>query len=193
MTQTEGARAAGQHERAQGIDDVGQRIQMRNGLQPAGHDGGGINRVAGKEQRHGEHLADSHKAFARLYNARDDERKRREQRRGKDNDDQHVEERERAPIQLHPEQQRETVNDDRLRERADTSGEALAEHERRARSRAGEEFLHDAQVALPDDVDAIKYGHKENALRQDAGSNEVQIGNVARVHRPSCARTLGRR
>ena len=60
---------------------------MRNDLQPAGHDGGGINRVARKEQRHGEHLADAHEAFARLHNARDDERKRREQRRGKDDDD----------------------------------------------------------------------------------------------------------
>ena len=46
MTQTEGARAAGKHESAQGIDDVGQRIEMRNGFQPAGHDFGGINRVA---------------------------------------------------------------------------------------------------------------------------------------------------
>ena len=71
MTQTEGARAAGKHESAQGIDDVGQRIQMRNGLQPAGHDVGGVNRVARKEQRHGEHLADAHEAFARLHNARD--------------------------------------------------------------------------------------------------------------------------
>ena len=89
VTQAEGARAAGKHLSAQGIDDVGQRIQMRNGLQPAGHDGGGVNRVAREEQRHGEHLADAHEALARLHNARDDERERREQRRGEDHEDQH--------------------------------------------------------------------------------------------------------
>ena len=59
-TQTEGAYTSDKHESAQGIDDVRQGIQMRNGLQPAGHDGRGINRVARKEQRHGEDLADSH-------------------------------------------------------------------------------------------------------------------------------------
>jgi len=35
---------------------------MRNGLQPAGHDGDGVNRVTGKEQRHCQHLTDSHEA-----------------------------------------------------------------------------------------------------------------------------------
>src|ERR1035437_6170275 len=133
---------------------------MGNDLEPVRHDSGGINRVARKEQRHGEHLAYSHEAFARLHNARDDERKRREQRRREDNDDQHVEERERAPIQLHPKKQRETVDDDSLRESADTSGEALAEYQCRAWSRTGEEFLHNAKVALPDDVDAVKNSHK---------------------------------
>ena len=82
-TQAEAARAAGKHASAQGIDNIGQRIQMGNDFQPARHDGGGINCVARKEQRHGEHLAYSHEAFARLHNARDDERKRREQRGGK--------------------------------------------------------------------------------------------------------------
>ena len=96
--ETECARAPGQHESAQGIDDVGQRIEMRNDLQPTGHDAGGVNRVAGKEQRHGEYLPDSHEAFARLYNARDDQRKRGEQSRRKDDDDYHIEKGERAPI-----------------------------------------------------------------------------------------------
>ena len=51
---TEGARAAGKHESAQGINDISQRIEMRNGLQPCRHDGSGINCVTRKEQRHGE-------------------------------------------------------------------------------------------------------------------------------------------
>src|ERR1019366_5954246 len=127
----------------------------------------------------------SHEAFARLHNARDDERKRREQRRGKDDDDQYVEERDRAPIQLHLKKQRETVNDDSLRESADTSGETLAEHQCRAGSGTGEEFLQNAEIALPDDVHAVKNSNEENALHQDAGSNEVQIGNVACVHCPA--------
>lgn len=100
--ETEGARAPGQHESAQGIDDVGQRIEMTNDLQPDGHDAGGVNRVAGKEQRHGKYRADAHEAFACFHDIRDDERKRAEQRRGKDNDDHHVEERQRGPNEPHP-------------------------------------------------------------------------------------------
>ena len=46
------------------------------GLQPSGHDGGGVDRVARKEQRHGQDLADAHETLARLHNARDDQRKR---------------------------------------------------------------------------------------------------------------------
>jgi len=70
-------------------------------------------------------------------------------------------------------------------ERVRVPAEKPCEHKCRARSRAGEEFLHNAEVALPDDVDAVKYGHEENALRQYAGSDEVQIRNVARVDRPA--------
>ena len=101
---------------------------MRNCFQPCGHDGSGINRVARKEQRHGEHLTHAHEAFARFHNARDDERKRREQRRGKYDDKQNIQERERVPIQLHPEHQRETVNNDGLRELADGRREQWGEH-----------------------------------------------------------------
>ena len=58
VSQAEAARAAGKHERAQSIDNISQRIEMGNGSQPDGHDGGGINRVARKEQWHGiSHLA----------------------------------------------------------------------------------------------------------------------------------------
>src|ERR1039457_1621351 len=71
-----------------------------------------------------------------------------------------VEERERAPIPLPPQKQRETQKEDSIRDSADTSGEALAEHKCRPRSGAGEEFLHNAEVALPDDVDAVKNGHE---------------------------------
>jgi len=56
------------------------------------------------------------------------------------------------------------------------------QHQRRARGGAGEKFLHDTEVALPYDIDAVKNGHEKNALRQNAGSNEVQIGNIACVH-----------
>jgi len=97
----------------------------------------------------------------------------------------HVQERERAPVEIHPEQEGETVHDGSLRECADAGGEAFPQHECRARGRAGEEFLNDAEVALPDDVDAVKYGHEEDALRQDPRGDEVQIGDVSRVHRPA--------
>ena len=82
-------------------------------------------------------------------------------------------------------QQRKAVNNDGLRESANPSGKSLAEDECGAWSWAGKEFLHNAEVTLPDDVDAIKNGDKENALRQDPGSDEVQIRNVAGVHRPA--------
>src|ERR1035437_9612503 len=77
-----------------------------------------------------------------------------------------------------------------LREGAETSGGALAKHQRGARSQAGEEFLHNAEIALPDDVDAEENGYEENALRQDAGSNEIQVRNIARVHRPAAGEHL---
>jgi hypothetical protein len=37
-----------------------------------GHDGTGINCVAGKEQGHSQHLIDAHEAFARLHDTRDE-------------------------------------------------------------------------------------------------------------------------
>jgi hypothetical protein len=38
VTRTERARAAGKHEDAIDIDGVGQRVYMRKGIEPAGHE-----------------------------------------------------------------------------------------------------------------------------------------------------------
>src|ERR1019366_6712791 len=100
------------------------------------------------------------------------------------------EKRERTPVQLHPEQQRETISNDPLRECADASGKTFAEHQCCAWCRAGEKFLHDAEVAFPDDIDAIKNRHEENALRENTGRDKVEIGNVARVHHPAAGEYL---
>src|ERR1019366_6032123 len=60
------AGAACQHESSQRIHHIGQGIQVGDNLQPARHDGGRVDRVAGKEQWHGEHLAHAHSARRRL-------------------------------------------------------------------------------------------------------------------------------
>jgi len=38
--------------------------------------------------------------------------------------------------------------------------------------------------------DAVKNGDEQHALREDAGRDEVQIGNVARVHRAAAGEHL---
>jgi len=81
---------------------------------------------------------------SRVFTCMRYERKRREQCRGKDDDEHHVEEGKRAPIEFHPAAARDSKRC-RLREGAETAGEALAEHQRRARSRADEEFCTNAR------------------------------------------------
>ena len=39
--------------------------------------------------------------------------------------------------------------------------------------------MHDAEVAFPDHGDAVEDGREQNALRQDAGSHEGEIADIA--------------
>ncbi len=39
--------------------------------------------------------------------------------------------------------------------------------------------MHDAQIALPDNGDAVKDGDEQDALGKDAGRHVIDVGNVA--------------
>ena len=78
----------------------------------------GVDGVAGEEQRHGQHLADAHEALARLHQAGDDQREGGEQGRAQHHDQQHAQQGQRVPVHVHAQEQRQQVDDDRLREGA---------------------------------------------------------------------------
>ena len=76
------------------------------------------------------------------------------------------------------EDERDDVDDDGLDERPHAAGDGLAEDQRDARGGADQHLLHDAEVALPDDGDAVEDGDEERALGQHAGGQEVEVGQV---------------
>ena len=57
---------------------------------------------------------------------------------------------------------------------------------------AGEKFLDDTQVPLPNDGNAIKDSHEENALRENAGGDEIQVRDGASWQRPSPSKDLAK-
>ena len=71
------------------------------------------------------------------------------------------------------------VNDDGLHRSADTGRDRLAVDERGAMRGADQHLVNDAEVALPDDGDAVENGGEEHALRENARRHERQIADVA--------------
>ena len=59
---------------AQALDLVGERVDARDHVQPAGHDRQRVQRAGGEEQRHHDQLADAHEALALLDQRRDQHR-----------------------------------------------------------------------------------------------------------------------
>ena len=178
------------HQRAQRIHLIRQRVGVGNDLQPVGHDGDGVDGVAGEEQRHGQDLADAHEPLARLDDAGDDQRERGEERRAQQDDADDAEQVQRVPAHLDSQQKRQHIDDDRLRQGADARRERFAQHQRGARRRADEELLNDPEVALPDDRDAVEDRDEEHALRQDARRHEVEVAQVAGRDRPDAGEDL---
>src|SRR6266700_2496889 len=165
----------GKHHRTQRVYFIAQRVGMRYDLQPAGHDRDRVDRIAGKEERHRQHLPDAHEALARFYQAGNDERERGKTRRSHDDHDDHAQQVQRVPVHLHAKHQRQQVYDDRLRQRAHARCQRLAEDKSGSRRRTGQELVNNTQVTLPDNGDTRKDGDKEDALGQDAGSHKIQV------------------
>ena len=52
------------HDSAQGIHQISERVENGNDVQPVGHHDERIDGIAGKKQRHREHLANAHKTLS---------------------------------------------------------------------------------------------------------------------------------
>ena len=118
-----------------GVDLVGERIDVRHGAQPGRHQRQWIDGVAGEEDRHGQHLADAHEAFARLHDAGNDQRQRREQPGTEQIDRGHADQIERIKIDADAEHERQRI-DDQACERPARRPKAPCPDQRRARRRA---------------------------------------------------------
>ena len=102
---TEGAFSALDHHRAQRIDEVGQGIDQGDDLERHRHDRDGIDRVAGEEERHRQHLSDAHHAVAGAQERGDDHREGGEERRAEHDHGEDAEQVERVPLHLYPQYQ----------------------------------------------------------------------------------------
>ena len=83
------------------------------------------------------------------------------------------------PANLDAHHESEQINDGGLHRAAKSRGGGLAVDQRGALRRADQKLVHDAQIAFPDDGDAVEDGDEENALRQDARRHEGEIADVA--------------
>ena len=61
----------------------------------------------------------------------------------------------------------------RLRKSAHPCRQRLAQHQRRARRRTDQQFMHETQIAFPDDRDAVKNRDEQDALRQNARRQKI--------------------
>lgn len=91
---------------------------------------------------------------------------------------------------MNPQEQGQQVDDERLRQAAHARRERLPQDERRARGRGDQQLVDDAQVALPDNADAIEDRDEEDALGENARGHEVQVGQAAGRNRPNLAEHL---
>ena len=178
------------HEAAEGIDKIGERVCERDGAEPSGHDRDGIDGVAGKEERHGEHLADAQETLAGFHDAGNDERKRGKNRAAKQHAKEYPGNRERIPLNINAQQKGDEINDGGLHGAAESCGYGFADDERGAVGRADEKLVDDSEVALPDDGDAIEDGGEEDALREDAGRHEGEVGDISRGDAANAAEDL---
>lgn len=76
--------------------------------------------------------------------------------------------------------QRQKIDDDSLRQAANSGRQRLAEDQRAARRRAHHVAVEDAEVALPDSGDAVEDRREKHTLGEDARRQEVEIATVAR-------------
>ena len=86
------------------------------------------------------------------------------------------------PVQVNAQQPGEQIDQHRLHQRAQAGGECLAQHQCHARRRADEQLVHHAEIAFPDDADAVENGEEQNALRENSRRHEIEIAQIAGRH-----------
>jgi hypothetical protein len=82
-------------------------------------------------------------------------------------------------IEIHAHQGGTEVDDDRLGEAADAGGECLANDKGASRRRTHHVAMQDAEIPFPNRGNSIEDRDEQHALREDAGSQEIKIGNCA--------------
>jgi len=160
---------------AQELDQVGEGIDPRQHLEPAWHEVQGVDRVAGEEEWHREHLADTHEPFARLEERREQHGQRREHGRADDDGDRTGQDRPQVHLEVHAEQEGDEDDDEALDQRTQPSTQSLSGHEARSRHREHQNLLQDARIPFPDNGEAVENRGEHDRLRQDARCHEGEI------------------
>jgi EmrB/QacA subfamily drug resistance transporter len=116
------------------VDLVGERVDLADGLQPAGHDLLGVEGVGAEEEGHGDRLADAHEPVAGESEPGDGHRQAGEEGRAEDHDDSGGQELERVAGKGDAKDGGQDDDHGGLNDRAHPSGKRLARNKRRARS-----------------------------------------------------------
>jgi EmrB/QacA subfamily drug resistance transporter len=119
---------------AESVDLVGERVDLADGLEPAGHDLLGIEGVGAEEERHSDGLADAHEPVAGESEPGDGHRQAGEEGRAEDHDDRGGQELQRVAGKRDAEDSGQDDDHRGLNDRAHPSGKRLARNKRRARS-----------------------------------------------------------
>jgi len=173
--------ASHDHKPAYRVDQVSEGIDLRDDAQPIGHKIQRIDRITCEEHRHREELAYTHKALARLNDARDDERESGKEPRTQQHAGQHSEDGLRLMPDRNVHGERNEINDGRLYEAAEAGGDRFAEDKRASQGGAHQKLVHDAQVTLPDHCDAVEDCAEQHALGEDPGRDEREVADLSGV------------
>jgi EmrB/QacA subfamily drug resistance transporter len=116
------------------VDLVGERVDLADGLEPAGHDLLGVESVGAEEEGHGDGLADAHEPVAGESEPGDGHRQAGEEGRAEDHDDSGGQELERVTGKGDAQDGGQDDDHGGLNDRAHPGGKRLARNKRRARS-----------------------------------------------------------
>jgi len=116
------------------VDLVGERVDLADDLEPAGHDLLGVEGVGAEEEGHGDGLADAHEPVAGESEPGDGHRQAGEEGRAEDHDDSGGQELERVAGKGDAKDGGQDDDHGGLNDRAHPGGKRLARNKRRARS-----------------------------------------------------------
>lgn len=164
------------HQVAQRIDLIGERIEAGKSLQPAWHEIDGIKRVAGKEEGHGQDLTNAHEAFPFFNEAGHDQGQGGKSGASEQHHGEQGQKSGKLQAQMNAKQVRKKVDDKNLREASDACCKRPSYDKQKSGSRRDQDFVQDPHIPFPNQCDAEKNGEEKDALGQDARRQKIKVG-----------------